>query len=321
MVRHDSGFTWNGKHSYHDFGFTLKERTIGYPDKKKTTYQVPHSNYLRDFSSIYGFQTFEQREITYTINVADVHFDDLHQANIKEMLLSNWLMGISGQQRLEDDVFKGFYFMAEVEDGVDFKQIGLAGELKITFRAYPFKIDDRLEGSDEWDTFKFDFDVFQNTSASFNVTWSSFNEIAIGSFVHITDWATDFGGIGGEISPMLMGQSYQVTAMQPAVNSASTRQYQLFGVNGWVLEQDIVEAQAEVFEKTLYNPGTNAVAPEVIINGKNLTIQDDKGNYFNIVNQPTNSYSFKLYPGENNLKLYGQQGSYTVDFKFRKEML
>ena len=148
MVRYNSGFSVNGKHTFHDWGFTLKSREIGYPDKKKNTYTVPHSNNVIDFSALYGFQTYEQREIKYVLNVADINFNDPNTVNIYEMRLTNWLMQGVGQMWLVDDVFPTFHFLAEVVNGTSFKQIGANGELTISFVAYPFKIVNEFEGND-----------------------------------------------------------------------------------------------------------------------------------------------------------------------------
>ena len=322
MVRYDSGFSFNGKHTFYDWGFTLKNREIGYPDKKKNTYTVPHSNNVIDFSALYGFQTYEQREIKYVLNVADINFNDPNTVNTYEMRLTNWLMQGVGQMWLVDDVFPTFHFLAEVVNGTSFKQIGANGELTISFVAYPFKIGNEFEGNDIWDTFNFDFDVSQNTTHEFRIEWDSFKPVAVGKWVHLGDWATDFSS-GSDISPILMGQTYQISEVRNIEKqSASLREYKLVGINNWVLEQDIVEAHNSYYDLTIINNGTNAVAPEVVIQtGRALTAVDNNGEYFNIVNQPTNSSSFKLHPGINKIRLYGQLGNYKVDFKFRKELL
>ena len=120
-----------------------------------------------------------------------------------------------------------------------------------------------------------------------------------------------------------MGQTYQISAVRNIEKqSSSLREYKLVGINSWVLEQDIVEAHNSYYDLTIVNAGTNAVAPEVVIHtGRALTAVDNNGEYFNIVNQPTNSSSFKLHPGENKIRLYGQLGTYKVEFRFRKELL
>jgi len=120
-----------------------------------------------------------------------------------------------------------------------------------------------------------------------------------------------------------MGQTYRVDEIRSLTgHPTSTREYKLVGINNWVLEQDIIEAHNSYYDLTIINNGTNAVAPEVVIHtGRALTAVDNNGEYFNIVNQPTNSSSFKLHPGENKIRLYGQLGAYKVEFRFRKELL
>ena len=119
----------------------LKVERLDIQIKKKNTYTVPHSNNVIDFSALYGFQTYEQREIKYVLNVADINFNDPNTVNAYEMRLTNWLMQGVGQMWLVDDVFPTFHFLAEVVNGTSFKQIGANGELTISFTAYSFKIE------------------------------------------------------------------------------------------------------------------------------------------------------------------------------------
>ena len=65
------GITFNGKHSYKDFGLLVKERNIDNPSKIKTKERIPYSNQIFDFSKIYGVQEYEERSISYVFYLKD----------------------------------------------------------------------------------------------------------------------------------------------------------------------------------------------------------------------------------------------------------
>lgn len=323
MVKRFSGITFGGKHSWYDFGITMHhDREIGQPDKNKITYRPPHSNNIIDFSEIYGEQTYGPRKITYKFNIADRAIRTKSEMNMVKTKLVNWLTPLVGQHPLYDDHYPDWYFLAEVEDGMSFKEDWRYGYLSVTFTCYSHMIGRRLEGDDIWDTFNFEHDVFQDVEFKFTIKWDkeNFKGISVGTWVHIADWATRFSD-SDKISPLLMGETYRVDDVRNLTDHAnSTREYKLYGVDSWVLEQDIVEAHGEYLEVHLINPGTKAVMP-VIENGeKYMTIIDNKGVYHNIVNQPIGS-GILLYPGENKLRMYGHVREYNVKFIFRKEML
>lgn len=323
MVKRFSGISFGGKHSWDDFGITMHhDRDIGHPDKIKTTYRPPHSNNIVDFSEIYGEQTYGPRKITYKFNIADRAIRTKEEMNIVKTKLVNWLMPLVGQYPLYDDHYPDWYFLAEVEEGMSFKEDWRYGFLSVTFTCYSHMISRRLEGDDIFDTFNFEFDAFQRVEFPFSIKWdkANYKVIAKGTWVHIGDWASQFSD-SGRISPLLMGESYRVDAVRSiSSHPNSTREYKLYGVDSWVLEQDIVEAHGEYADITIFNPGTKAVMPTIDASRKRLTIVDDRGEYHNIMNQPFGS-GMRLYPGDNNLRLYSHVGNHNVKFIFRKEML
>lgn len=154
------GITFNGLHSYDDFGLTVAEKTIGNPSKIKTKERVPHSNQVYDFSGIYGGQEYEERQLTYVFNVKDY---DKRMIAIKKIESLNWIMNVNEKTKLVDDYIEGYYFLAEVEEAPDFEEMRFHGTLTVTFTAYPFKIGELEEGNDIWDPFNFELDVFQET--------------------------------------------------------------------------------------------------------------------------------------------------------------
>lgn len=323
MVKRFSGIKFGGKHSWDDFGITMHhDREIGLPDKNKITYRPPHSNNIIDFSEVYGDQTYGPRKVTYKFNIADRAIRTKREMNIVKTKLVNWLMPLVGQHPLYDDQYPDWYFLAEVEEGMSFKEDWRYGFLSVTFTCYSHMISRRLEGDDEWDTFNFEYDVFQDVNFTFVIKWdkANFKAIAKGKWVHIGDWATQFSD-SDRISPLLMGETYRVDKVRSTTDHPnSTREYKLYGIDSWVLEQDIVEANGEYAEVTISNPGSKSVIPDIDTGGKALTIIDNRGGYHNILNQPIGG-GMRLYPGLNKLRMYSHTGTRNIKFIFRKEML
>lgn len=153
-----NGIRKNNKHSFIDFGLTIKSKKIGNPQKHKIKEEIPFMNGSYDFSLIYGEQTYSERTLEYTFNL---NARNKIEMNVKKIQVLEWLND-GGKQPLYDDTIPGFYFIAEVED-TDFSEEGKNGELTVTFSAYPYKIATRNEGNDIWDEFNFELDVAQDT--------------------------------------------------------------------------------------------------------------------------------------------------------------
>lgn len=166
------GIGFNGKHSYRDMGITLGiDRDIGYPEKEKIKIKVPFSNVEYDFSELYGEQTYTERTLQYTLNVLGKHIVNTpERINIIETKLANWLMNSSGKQKLYDDAIPGYYYLAEVEGGLNFDELWNHGTLTVEFTAYPFMMSEAEEGHDIWDIFNFELDVAQITEFNVNGT-------------------------------------------------------------------------------------------------------------------------------------------------------
>lgn len=165
------GFRFMGKHTFDDFGITVAEKSVGYPNKNKIKVAIPFSNVEYDFSELYGDQTYTERPITFVLNVLDKQvLNATQRVNAIETSLVNWLMNSGGKQRLYDDSIPGYYYLAEVEGGLDFNELWNHGTLTVEFTAYPFMISELEEGNDLWDPFNFLTDVFQTTE--FNVNGS-----------------------------------------------------------------------------------------------------------------------------------------------------
>lgn len=152
-------------HSYRDMGLRVIDRAIGNPAKIKRKERVPYSNIVYDFSGIYGGQEYEERELIYTFEVKSM---DKIKLNMLENMVNNWLMRPNEKIKLIDDYVKGFYFMAEVEDAINYEELTFSGRFTVTFKAYSFKISEELEGSDIWDEFNFLLDYAQDVAFEVN---------------------------------------------------------------------------------------------------------------------------------------------------------
>lgn len=163
------GITFNGKHSFYDMGFTMTgERSIGYPSKRKVKVAPPYSNVTYDFSELYGEQIYEERVLVYRFNMVNFHELDYASVHLEASKAVNWLMNSNGKQKLTDPDIPGYYFLAEVEGGVDLEHFVTSGVLNVTFIAYPFRISELPEGHDIWDEFNFELDVAQQTKHTVN---------------------------------------------------------------------------------------------------------------------------------------------------------
>ena len=155
------GIRFLDKHSYDDFGVTLAERSIGNPEKEKMKVKVPFSNMEYDFSRIYGSQPYSPRELKYSFNLFSDGSNSNQRMNSMRTRIINWVMNSDGKQKLYDDAFPGYYFLAEVEEKPDFDDNYNRGVLTVKFNAYSFMESEYPEGSLLWDTFNFDQDVMQ----------------------------------------------------------------------------------------------------------------------------------------------------------------
>ena len=153
------GIIKNNKHSYGDFGIKILSRTISNPTKRKIKETIPFMNGSYDFSLLYGEQSYDERELSYTFSLPKM---DKIKLNMLKIKIINWLNeGL--QEPLYDDQIPGFYFLAECT-GIEYDESYYNyAQLTANFIAYPFKISDFQDGHDIWDDFNFELDMVQDT--------------------------------------------------------------------------------------------------------------------------------------------------------------
>lgn len=123
------------KYSLDDFGFSMKERSIGMPDKKEIKDTVPFSNKTYDFSAIDGEVYWEERKLEYIFECVKGSPEELEEA---KTLFSNWVMSVQ-EARIYDPYIQGYHFVGT------FDSIKYADEVEkttatVTFMAYPYKV-------------------------------------------------------------------------------------------------------------------------------------------------------------------------------------
>ena len=298
---------------YETFGVYPESRNIGNPNKKKITETIPYSNHTLDFSEIYGEPNFEERTLEYTLNVIGKQ-TTLEYTYMLQSKITNMLM-MKKQFKLYDDVFPGYYFLVEAREGPGFELNVYAGKLQVTFNAYPFRISETPEGNNLWKPFNFHTDVMQKTN--FTVERTTFKPLSVGQYATLGAWSTAYEG-GQAIPKDPLGNTYRIKDVQATNWGVSSRSYYLEGLNKWVVEQDIVQAQNGVTDITLINPGVPSVVPQItstypvsIVFGNNV---------FNVWKGTALSEFFRLNPGENKMQITGNKRT-EIEFKFYKELI
>lgn len=174
------GIKKDNKHSYNDFGIKILSRSISIPSKRKIKDTVPFMNGSYDFSLLYGEQTYDERETTYTFSLPK---KDKVKLNMLKIKIIEWLYdGI--QSKLYDDQIPGFYFLAECT-GIDYDESFYNyAQLTVSFTAYPFKISTLQDGHDIWNEFNFELDIVQNTKFNVieNESITLYNNSAVGVY-------------------------------------------------------------------------------------------------------------------------------------------
>lgn len=311
IINIKEGFRFNGKHSK-DFGMRLKSRSAPTPEEKSIIEDLPFVQGVYDFSMMLGDRIFNNRPIKYQFETYEREYGN---RKVAETVIKNWLMR-KGIQPLYDDHDRGFHYLAKCTDvSVEDDHQGGRLLIEITFDAYPFMISDLPEGNDVWDTFNFELDVSQlvSTQSSMGV----FKELLIGSYATIGAYATAFDG-WSSISSNFIGVSRKILSKVSTTQGNSNWAYQLEGITGNVLEQDIVQSRVNPTKINLLNVGSTSIVPTVVTNNK---ISIVKGNtVYNFFPGRSKSEMFRLDVGENHLEITSIYDT-DIEFEFHKELI
>lgn len=155
--------TFNNKNSYMDLNVTIESIDIQPPSKKKIKVSVPFMNSSYDFSTVgsNGEIVYNEREVKIRFNLVT---RDKLSLYLKYSQVLEWILG-TGQNKLIFDFMPGYYFLAEVENAPDFKEVlQRAGRMEVTFICEPFKYGVDLAGELLWDNIDFELpDYIQET--------------------------------------------------------------------------------------------------------------------------------------------------------------
>lgn len=144
-----NGLTFNGKHSYYDFGLTMEYFKPQLPQPKKVIQDIPGMNGDGlDFSTIAsgGEIVYTGRNINCKLNFKEKNKIELER---KYSRVAEWLLS-SGKSQLISDSIPGLFFMAEVQELPQWDEIQRVGYLVFNFRAEPYKQGIGLYGDLLW---------------------------------------------------------------------------------------------------------------------------------------------------------------------------
>jgi len=292
-------------------GMHLIERSAPSPSEKEIIESVAFMQGVHDFSMMMGERVFENRSISYTFHLIEKEssYRKFDQRQIENSLMKK------GITKLNDTYSPGYYYMGKCVS-VETEDDHVYGRLIVTieFDCYPFKIKEANEGSLFWDDYDVS-DYYQETS--FKLRRTTFKSLAIGQVGTVGAWSTQYDGLE-RIPKQLLGKSYVITDKQVTDQSVSNYSYYLTGLNKWVLEQDIVEAQNGAQQIDLYNNGTASIVPKVTTTGSITIIRENE--VFNLFAGVVESDLFRLNEGHNYLLLASGTAS-DVNFNFHKELI
>lgn len=160
------GLIIDGIDIYKKWGINVQARNIGNPSKKKILEtSLPYTSYVPDFSELYGGTAYEERTLQYQLNIIG-SLPNRTTTQFLEVEFINFIMNKT-KIKLIDEIFPGYYFLAEVRSGTDFAPLFHAGVITVNFDAYPFRIKEAKEGSPYWDDYSI-LDYYQEVNFVIN---------------------------------------------------------------------------------------------------------------------------------------------------------
>lgn len=337
------GIIFNGVHSYYDLGLTMpNDPQVVFPRKVKSKTRIPGTNIIYDKVPINNIQEYEEREIKVTFNIIDFEEITIRRTHDIATKVLNAYMGPVGKHDLILDIMPGWKFKAEVEStgafDTDYFEYGV---LELTFKAYPYKLSTSLEGFNEWDTLYFPTDVLQNVvfETPLRETQMPYRSLSVGNIVHIGAWSESIGGARiADVRNYRLDSSYDIKEKRTGTSASSNildlTQYRLGEM--WIWAQDIVEANTKYTEAKLYNVSSSRIFPNINIKTASgrlpgiTIIKDGQRHQFSqysprinpgdpLSEIPVLNTTLYLDPGENNLTIYGD--GQTVTLEWYKEVL
>lgn len=325
--QHIRSFYFNGK-STEEIGLVLNYFRVKMPSKAKNRVPLPHTNKTLDFSTIYGEQLYGDREIDAKVTLPGFEYLSHSDKWSFWTQFTNWLMSTTERSSLTYSMMPEYYFMAEVDKEPTFEEFEFSGAMSFTFSCYPFRVSSLPEGHDLVAFMNTKLDVRQQTNFTFKSYWNSFKELYVGDYATYGAWATQYynpnssTGGGESISPSFHGYTYEIVDKITVTEYdrwPSRYAYKLSNNDGWLLEQDILQAQTEYLDITLVNNGIAAVMPIITASHKVTIVRGDE--IFNLREGIYETDQFMLETGINKMKIYIANITLNISFDFNKELI
>lgn len=128
-----NGVKFDNLHSYEDLGLILTSKTIGMPEPKTATIQVPGADGELDYTEYFGDVKYTNRTLEFEFSIIDAPADFLKLYS----RLHNTMNGRKMKITLDDD--PGFYYTGRVFID-EWKSNGRIGKVVIGVNAEPYKL-------------------------------------------------------------------------------------------------------------------------------------------------------------------------------------
>lgn len=327
---------FNGYGTWSNFGLTMLEREVNPAESRRSTLTLPQRSGVLDYSRKGNEKYYEERPLHFAFKRV------IPSRSERERLRFN-LMNFFEHHTdgvLIDTVEPKYYYKDATVVSTYFSDMRENLFIfQIDFMTYPYRVQKLREGHGVWDEIDFVHDVLQDTRFSILSMTEQlpFKELKKGDMVTLGGWAkyrrNQLAGEDPKIRQFEKEPFYEIvdkkeTTYDPSKGLFSTFQYQLD--NGyWILAQDIVQAREKWLDIRLVNQSSHAITPRITHRTFNdpstwlgITIQRDN-NFYNFVGDVPKQTEYRndifaLNPGENNLRIYGQNN--TIEFIWHKEV-
>lgn len=137
--------------SFNDFDLYIAEREISVPKKKTVLETIPYSNITYDFSKIDDECFWENRELKYSFDIAEL---TTKKMEFEKSRILDWLLNVQ-ETNIYDSSVEGFHFFGSYSSSSWSEDFG-SGTLEVIFSVYPYKISNEttstkfvVDGADE----------------------------------------------------------------------------------------------------------------------------------------------------------------------------
>ena len=138
-MTYDNGISIDGVGSVEDMNLEIAAKSLSGPVKRSVRVSVPFMSGSYDFSDVYGYTTYDDRELSVSFDVVEASTEGL-ESRLTDVL--TWLATAQESEIVDEDApgyhFRGSYSRAEVA----YDESGLAATVEVVFDVYPYRIAD-----------------------------------------------------------------------------------------------------------------------------------------------------------------------------------